>query len=116
MIRLLQTREFVTLAAATVIFAALPFVIVAMERLMGLLSSEAAWQEQGWNHGPWRWEIEGFTILYPLALLGIVTIFHTVRRARREPAWDSVSPGLMLLAVQFLLIIFQARTLFWLID
>lgn len=109
-------KQFTILGTATVVFGALPYAVFALERWAGLLPGEAAWLEQGWNHGPWRWEAEGFTIFYPLAVLGLVTIFLAARQTLKRRRMPQVAHSTILLAVQFLLAMLQAETLFWLID
>jgi hypothetical protein len=97
----------------TFAFAALPYLIFAIERWADLLPSERAWLEQGSNHGPWRWEAEGFTIFYPLVFLLPVTFIVAVRRALQKCPVINVS---LLLAAQITLLMLQAYTLYWLID
>ena len=109
-------KNFRNVGFATIFFGALPFVIYGVESWTGLLASEEAWLEQGFNHGPWRWEAEGFTIAYPLAILALVTIVITVVRAVGRRQLQLIGAGIGLLVLQISIIALQLFTLFWLID
>lgn len=109
-------REFRTAGIASILLGALPFAIYAVERLAGLLPTEEGWIEKGVNHGPWRWEPEGFTILYPLFALALVTIVVSATRAVRRQKFQALSLGAGLLAIQISMIALQIYFLFWLID
>lgn len=111
-----QGSEIRKLAILTPVFAVFPYAIYVLERWLDFLPSEATWLEQGWTHGPWRWEIEGFTLFYPLIALALVTVFVVIRRNLRKWELRTTALGLVILIAQILLILLQAKTLFWLID
>lgn len=105
-----------TLGIATIVAAAVPFVIYAVERWLGVVPDEATWMEQGWNHGPWRWTAEGFTILYPLTVLALITVILAVWKVFSSGKLYPILHSAALLAVQVLFVVLQANTLYWLID
>ncbi len=109
-------REFRAAGIASILLGALPFAIYAVERLAGLLPTEEDWIDRGVNHGPWRWEAEGFTILYPLLALALITIFVSVTHAVRHRKLQVLALGSGLLAIQTAMIALQLFFLFWLID
>lgn len=109
-------KEFLIVGFASMLFGVLPFAIYAAETWAGLLLTREAWMDQGFNHGPWRWEAEGFTILYPLVLLALVTILVSAVGAVRWRQLQVIGAGLGLLALQISMVTLQLFFLFWLID
>ena len=109
-------KEFLIAGFTSILLGLLPFAIYAAERWLGSLPTREAWFAQGMNHGPWRWEAEGFTILYPLLLLALITIlvmgFRAVSRRQLRP----ILAGLGLLVLQVSMMAVQLSFLFWLID
>lgn len=109
-------KEFLIAGFTSILLGLLPFAIYAAERWLGSLPTREAWFAQGMNHGPWRWEAEGFTILYPLLLLALITIlvmgFRAVSRRQLRP----IVAGLGLLVLQVSMMAVQLSFLFWLID
>ncbi len=116
MMRFQPPRGFLTVGIASILLGVLPFAIYAAERLAGLLPTREAWIEQGFNHGPWRWEAEGFTILYPLLALALATIVVSAAGAARRRKLQVIGLGFGLLALQISMIAVQLFFLFWLID
>lgn len=109
-------KEFRIVGLATILLGALPFVVYGVESWIGLLVTEETWLAQGFNHGPWRWEAEGFTVAYPLLLLALVTITISAVHFFRLRQFRVIGAGLGLLILQLLLIVPQFFFLFWLID
>lgn len=109
-------KEFLIAGLTSILLGLLPFAIYAVERWSGSLPTEEAWFAQGVNHGPWRWEAEGFTILYPLLLLALITILVTGFRAVSRRRWRLVVAGLGLLVLQVSMMAVQLSVLFWLVD
>lgn len=109
-------RETRVLGILTLIFAVMPYVIFVVERWVGQLPGEMAWLDLGWNHGPWRWQVEGFTLFYPLIILALVTILLTVWQGLRKRELRPVAHRAVILTAQILLVMLQGTTLFWLID
>ena len=65
---------FRLLVILTLLFGGLPFALYLGAQMTGALPSPEDWMARGYSHGPWRWELSGFTVGYPLAVLGIVTV------------------------------------------
>ncbi len=104
------------LAAATLLFGALPFVLYLGAQMAGALPSPEEWMAQGYNHGPWRWELSGFTIGYPLAVLAVVTVavsaWQTVLRRKLSP----VATGCAILVLQAAILVAQLQPIWWTFD
>ena len=101
------------LAVATTVLFLLPWVLALCVHFGG--GFPAGWGElNGNNHGPWRWEVQGFTIAYPLLALAVWTAIRAGYQlaVRRPKAWI----GLAFSPVQICLGMFQLRHLIWLID
>lgn len=109
-------KEIRIVGIATILFAVLPFAVYAVETWAGVLPTQEAWLAQGSNHGPWRWQAEGFTIAYPLALLALVTMLVSAVGAVRRRQLRVIGAGLGLIVFQISMIALQWFTLFWLID
>lgn len=109
-------KEVMIAGFTSLLVGSLPFAIYAGEVWSGLLSTKEAWMDQGMNHGPWRWELEGVTVLYPLVLLAVVTILVSSFRAVQWRRWRFIGAGFGLLALQMSMLALQLNFLFWLID
>ena len=109
-------KEFRIVGTATILFVVLPYAIYAVETWAGVLPTQQAWFAQGSNHGPWRWQAEGFTIAYPLVLLALATIVISVARAVGRRQLRLIGVGFGFLGLQISMIALQLLTLFWLID
>ncbi len=109
-------REFLIAGFISILLGLLPFAIFAAETWAGLLPTEKDWIAQGVNHGPWRWEAEGFTVLYPLLLMALVTILVTGFSVVWRRQWRLIVVGLGLLVLQISMLVVQSLVLFWLID
>jgi hypothetical protein len=75
---------FWTAVGITVLVAGAPLVVYAWARLTGALPSQAAWQAQGGNNGPWH--LSPLEPLFELpevvmGLLSAVTVLVTVLRS-----------------------------------
>ncbi len=111
--RPVRLRYFVSL---TLFFGTLPFAVYLIERATGALPSRADWLAQGMNHGPWRWEAEGFTIAYPILVLVAATLIVGVVPALLRRQFPLLWRWLLLGAVQIGAGWAQVRLLFWTID
>ena len=110
------SRAFRYLGGLSLIAWISPFVVYFVARLFGNLPSEEGWLDQGFNHGPWRWEWPMFLIGYPLVVLVIATIIATgislIRLRRARP----LAIGELLLIVQFAALASQVYILWLTID
>lgn len=99
--------------AWTVGLSALPFVIYAIERKIGVLPSAEAWYATKTNHGPWRWGLEGFTVFYPVLILLVVTVIKIIAPAVREKNRKLMMSGLGLIVLQLIGLFLQLSFLSW---
>lgn len=100
----------------TFILGGLPFLISIIEMKLGLLSTAEVWYATGTNHGPWRWELEGFTVFYPLIILLIATLVNFISIGVKNKKWSLLVWGLLLAFIQIGLLFFQMYFLTWTID
>ncbi len=103
-------------ASLTLFFGTLPFAVYLIERATGALPSRSDWLARGINHGPWRWEAEGFTIAYPILVLVAATLIVGVVPALLRRQFPLLWRWLLLGAVQIGAGWAQVRLLFWTID
>ena len=96
-----------------VIFGALPFLISTIEMKLGSLPTAEVWYATGTNHGPWRWELEGFTVFYPLIILLVTTCIAFISRAVKNKKWSLLIVGLLLASIQISLLFLQLYFLGW---
>ena len=100
----------------TVILGLLPFALYALARITGSLPTQEQWYSSGTNHGPWRWELQGFAIGYPMVLLAIATgILVLVYSLKKRNAWP-ILWGLGLMVIQLGVGYGQLVQLIWVID
>jgi len=104
------------LSLCTFIAGSLPFAVYYAERVLGFIGTEAEYLELGYNHGPWRWEAEGFTLLWPLLLLMVITVVWGVIRAMTSHRIWPLLFALALFISQSGLMFLHLWTLGWLID
>ena len=112
--RLTRTERF--LAILSIFLGLLPFAIFAVEQSAGLIPAEAAWNALQMNHGPWRWEIEGFSILYPMLLLMPVTMLISIGQTLAHRSLRALGVGAILIGLQLSITWTQLSHLYWLID
>jgi hypothetical protein len=98
---------------ATVGLGALPFLIYVCERKFGSLPSAEVWYATGTNHGPWRWNAEGFAVLYPLIILLCVTFGTFASRSVRNKKWSLAALGIILVLCQLGMLYAQLIFLGW---
>jgi hypothetical protein len=100
----------------TVTVGAVPFALYYWQRYTGALPSPAEWLAQGYNHGPWRWQLEGFTVAYPVLVLGFLTLATGVAVAIRRREIGFLAWALALAALQGALVIGQLAVIGAAID
>lgn len=100
----------------TVILGALPFAIYGIERTVHKLPSAKDWYATGTNHGPWRWEPEGFTVFYPIMILLVVTAVASISEAQKNKDRQRLLQGLGLVALQVAILCAQLLFLNWTVD
>src|SRR6516162_6004307 len=84
----------------TLMLGGLPFALYGIEQKLGILPTSEAWYATGSNHGPWRWELEGFTIYYPVIILGIFTLIAFMSRGSQEKKPSLIATGVFLVVLQ----------------
>jgi hypothetical protein len=100
--------------SAVVLFV-LPFPFYLLASYQGSLPDPVKWY-QSTNHGPWRWELPGFTIVIPLVLLFLVAIITGgIRFAMKRNTVDLIRLTALLISI-IIFIKIQTHYLFWLID
>lgn len=107
---------FKILLAVSVFAIALPFVVYALQRLIGDLTGPQAWAAQGVEHGPWHGAWEGFTLFLPVMVWAPITVIASVAYAVFELRLQPAISGLGLLGLQAAALLIQLETLVWLID
>jgi hypothetical protein len=100
----------------TVLFGGLPFVVYVWQRYSGSLPGPEEWLARGINHGPWRWQAEGFAVAYPMVILAAVTLAVFAVLAARRRSFSALWQGLVLIGVQAAVLYGQVATLHWTID
>jgi len=100
----------------TAVLGGLPFLIYVLERKCGSLPSADAWYATGANHGPWRMEIEGFLIYYPVIVLLLATLIAFISRGTKEKKISLTIGGIALALVQISILVVQMYFLTWTID
>lgn len=100
----------------TVLSGGLPFVLYGWQRVFGDLPTAGDWLAQGTNHGPWRWQPEGFAIGYPVVLLAVITLTVFAVLALKRRSLSTVWQGLGLIALQAAALYGQVAALYWTID
>ena len=103
---------------AATLLAAVPTVLVLRAWVAGELPHREGWFV-GHNHGPWRWEASGLTVLvaiYGLLVTAVGSFVHgVVSGVRRRSGRDAV-PLLANAAISTGLLYAVLLHLFWLID
>jgi hypothetical protein len=109
-------RGFILLTA---FLGIMPFIPYDLGRLSGRLPTEEVWRSYGGNHGPW-WDswIAGFTILLPMLALmtlpivtaGVALVSPSIRRDR------CVLLGLVIAALQWVILYAHMVIVFWVVD
>ena len=107
---------FRLLVILTLLFGGLPFALYLGAQMAGALPSPEDWMAQGYNHGPWRWELSGFTVGYPLAVLGIVTVAVSTWRALLRRRLSPAATGSAILVLQAAILLAQLQTIWWTVD
>ncbi len=110
------SRSTKKLSLWTVLLGVLPFVIYAVERALGKLPSATDWYKGGTNHGPWRWELEGFTILYPVMILAVITAIKSIAEGQERKKWQPVLIGGGLIVLQAVILYAQLVVLNWTVN
>ncbi|MEE9140504.1 MAG: hypothetical protein V3U18_06975 [Alphaproteobacteria bacterium] len=100
----------------TVALGVLPFALYYWQRASGALPSPEAWMAGGENHGPWRWELEGFALFYPMVILGAATIGHILWSLVGRRELSLAGKGAALVGLQLLLLYGQLQAIGWTID
>jgi hypothetical protein len=100
----------------TLFFGVLPFAVYLIERATGALPGPSDWQARSIDHGPWRWEPEGFTIAYPMLVLVAATLIVGVLPALLRREFAVLWRWLLLGAVQIGAGAAQAHVLAWTLD
>lgn len=104
------------LVIGTLLFGGLPFALYIGAQMAGALPSPQEWITQGYNHGPWRWELSGFTVGYPLAVLGIVTVAVSAWQAVSRHSLSPMATGSAILVLQAAILLAQFQTIWWTVD
>lgn len=104
------------LVILTLLFGSLPFALYLGAQMTGALPSPEDWMAQGYNHGPWRWELLGFTLGYPLAVLGIVTVAVSAWQALHRRRLSPAATGSAILVLQAVILLVQFQTIWWTVD
>ena len=107
---------FRVLVILTLLLGGLPFALYLGAQMSGALPSPGDWMAQGYNHGPWRWELSGFTVGYPLAVLGIVTVSVGAWQALQRRSWSTAATGSAILVLQAAILVAQFQTIWWTVD
>ena len=107
--------NFRLLFCVSLVAVAVPFVVFAVQRATGVLISQQAWLAFGYEQGPWRGSLSGFTIFLPILvwapILAVIAIFFALREASLKPAVG----GLGLIGLLAAAMIIQLETVGWLI-
>jgi hypothetical protein len=104
-------KIFYWLLAGTIFYGVLPFAIYFYQDAMGMLPDPNTWFYES-NHGPWRYELAGFTVAYPMLALFLGSFIASFLEAKRSTiAW-----WVLLLLVQIAIFLTQFIYLTWTID
>ncbi len=110
------TKALAWLFWLTVAVGAVPFLLFYWQRYTGVLPSQAEWLAEGYNHGPWRWQWEGFTVAYPVLVLGVLTLALGAAVAIRRRDFGFFARALALAALQGGVIVGQLAVIGGAID
>ncbi len=106
---------FRVLVVISLIMIALPFVFFVVQRLAGLLPGEQEWFALGFDQGPWRGRLSGFTLFFPAMLWALFVVAIALFFALREGSWKPAFGGLGLIGLLAAAMIIQLETVGWLI-
>ncbi len=104
------------LVIGTLLFGALPFALYLGAQITGAMPRPEDWMAQGYNHGPWRWELPGFTVGYPLAVLAVVTVAVSAWQAVSRRKLSAAAAGSAILVLQATILVAQLQTIWWTVD
>lgn len=97
-------------------FGVFPLVVYYIEKTSFVLPSPEGWYGLlGNNHGPWRWELKGYLVFYPLLLL---TLLNSLLATASffEKRIKLCLTFLVFFVIDYILLYFHAINLLWLID
>lgn len=106
------------LFVATLLVSAPSMALYAWGRASGALPTEAAWEAQGGNHGPWHGE--GQSIVITLGLLAslplpLISFFYTIGLSIAQRKASVLVEGMALTVFQLACLYAMVR-IFWVID
>jgi MFS superfamily sulfate permease-like transporter len=91
-----------SITALSVFFGLLPLAVYWFERGTGILSDANTWYATGTNHGPWRWQLEGALVYYPLVAMAVITAIVYLVKYSKEQKRKAISEAGLLLELQFI--------------
>ena len=104
------------IAALTAAATLAPAVYYLWARMSGALPSRDAWYAQGTNHGPWRWELPGLLLYFPILFVIPFTIIASLALATSRRNVRYLAAGAVLVPVQITCYVGLLSWLFWTID
>ena len=107
---------FRVLLGVSLFSIALPYLLVIVEQVSGVLVSQQDWIVQANEFGPWRGRWEGFTIFFPSLVLASVCVITSIVVAVTQRRWRPISGGIGLFGLHVAALLFQQQTLVWLIE
>jgi hypothetical protein len=96
-----------------------PLILYGAARISGVLPDQEVWEARGGNHGPWYCEPQGdlLTLFFLGQLLLLpVTLLIVVGAGKRDDRGRTLTAGLLLLSLQFVLLWCGGAAWFWTID
>ena len=113
----LTARWFQVILVISVFLLAAPFILSAMQRARGELSTPEEWfAGQAHNHGPWRELDSGFLVYQPFLLLIPATLLTAIYLAVSRRSASSILGGILLVSFQTVALWSHLQFLFWLVD
>jgi hypothetical protein len=110
-----SSKFLICLLVASIVLFVVPFILYFHARYFGNLPTKEEWFI-GTNHGPWRWELKGYLIIWPFLLLAPLSLIGGIWAVSRERNFKTFGSVFILIALQAGFFWAHAHWLFWLVD
>ncbi|OHA58448.1 MAG: hypothetical protein A2571_01560 [Candidatus Vogelbacteria bacterium RIFOXYD1_FULL_44_32] len=112
----MKNKAVKNLYLITGLFSIVPFFIYYWEAMRGRLPDPDVWFMDS-NHGPWRYELQGFLVLNPILLLLLITgILFLKNVFKLKENKDAAFYLGSLIVIQILVLLLQLFVMGWTID